>query len=113
MQSFEYLAAASTDSAQTVFSITHHAFKLLDQPITPPTLFISYKRGVSSPFGLAIEYRLEARGVRPFIDRSLEGGDQWARVLEEQIRQSRYFVCLITDDALASSHVRQEIQWAL
>jgi hypothetical protein len=113
LRSFEYLTLASEASGQNVFTITHRAFKLLDQPLTPPSVFISYKRGVSSPFGLAIEYRLEARGVRPFIDRSLEGGDQWERVLEERIQQSRYFVCLISEDALDSPHVRKEIQWAL
>src|SRR5258706_11219074 len=113
LQSFEYLTTASDAPGQSIFAITHRAFKLLEQPITPPSVFISYKRGVSSAFGLAIEYRLEARGVRPFIDRSLEGGDQWERVLEERIRQSRYVVALITDDAIASPHVRKEIQWAL
>ncbi len=114
LQSFDYLVSAS-DSAQgqNVFYLTHQAFKLLDQPLTPPSVFISYKRGASSPFGLAIEYRLEARGVRPFIDRSLEGGDQWEKVLQERIQQSRYFVCLISDEAVASPHVRDEIRWAL
>src|ERR1041385_8711106 len=80
LRSFEYL-----EQSDDIYTITRQAFKLLEQPVTPPTVFISYRRGVSSPFGLAIEYRLQARSIRPFIDRSLEGGDEWRRVLEERV----------------------------
>jgi hypothetical protein len=113
LRSFNYLSTESESPGQRVYTITHQAFKLLEQPLAPPSVFISYKRGVSSPFGLAIEYRLEARGIRPFIDRSLEGGDQWKNVLQARVRESRYFVCLISEEAVESDHVRAEIQWAL
>jgi hypothetical protein len=113
LQSFDYLELDPQSSSGKILYLTYRAFKLLEQPVTPPPVFISYKRGVGSAFALALEYRLEARGMRPFIDRSLEGGDKWEHVLEERIRQSRYFVCLISEEALASPHIRKEIQWAL
>jgi hypothetical protein len=111
LRSFEYLR--QEDGEQSIYTLTRQAFKLLEQPLTPPTVFISYKRGTGSTFGLAIEYRLQTHGIRPFIDRSLEGGDRWRQVLEERVRQSRYFVCLLSEAALESEHIRAEIQWAL
>jgi hypothetical protein len=113
LRAFEYLTQDETASGQSVYYLTRQAFRLLEQPLTPPTVFISYRRGTGSAFGLAIEYRLEARGIRPFIDRSLEGGDEWRRVLETRVQQSRFFVSILNEEALESPNVRDEINWAL
>jgi hypothetical protein len=89
------------------------AFALLDKPLAPPTIFISYKRDQSSTFALLIEARLKMAGnPNPFIDKNIVAGDDWHGRLQEVIEQARYFICLIGPNTLSSPHVRKEIGWA-
>lgn len=95
--------------------LTPKAFALLEKPISPPSVFISYKRDESSALGLLIESRLKLvdSHIGVFIDKLLEPGDKWHAQLEEKVRQSRYFVCLLAPKSLGSKYVRNEIRWAL
>lgn len=96
------------------YRLTLKAFELLEEPASPPSVFISYSHDKSSAFGLLIAARLQAKGIRnPFIDMNLEPGDKWHAELEEKVRQSSYFVCLIAPETLHSEYVIKEIRWAL
>jgi hypothetical protein len=95
------------------YLLTSKAFALLEQPATPPSIFISYSRRKSSAFGLLIVARLQAKGMpNPFIDMVIEPGEAWHAHLQRIIQQSQYFVCLIAEGTLDSPHVQEEIQWA-
>lgn len=116
------------ETKQGRFTITDKAFKLLENPITIPTIFISYGHEQSSALALLIEARLKYADsqIGVFIDKSITPGDEWHAHLQEQVEASEYLVCLlgqsltqdndgnvITKTTIASPYVRQEIQWAL
>lgn len=98
-----------------IYLLSPKAFALLNRPATPAKVFISYKRDESSALGLLIESRLKLvdSSIGVFIDKLLEPGDKWHERLEEKVRQSRYFVCLLAPKSLGSKYVRNEIEWAL
>jgi hypothetical protein len=53
-------------------------------------------------------------GLAPFIDISgLRGGDAWDDVLQSNVRESDFVVCLLGPGTLDSTYVRREIQLAL
>jgi hypothetical protein len=113
LQAFGYYDKLQSGSNYEEFILTPKAFALLEAPIAPPSVFISYKRSESSTFGLLIEARLKLLGnPNPFIDKNLVAGEEWHAQLEERVRDSRYFVCLVGKTTLSSAHVRQEIEWA-
>lgn len=59
------------------YLVSSKAFALLEQPTTPPSVFISYSRRKSSAFGLLIVARLQAKGMpNPFIDMVIEPGEE-------------------------------------
>ncbi len=108
--SFGYIVRNSEDS----FVLTQKAFDLLEQPVTPPSVFISYKQDLSSALALLIEARLRLvdPNISIFIDKLLQPGDDWEKRLEESVKNSRYFICLVSSESLLSSAVQNEIQWA-
>ncbi len=116
MRSFEYFTISEVrDSGQINYLLTQKAFDLLQQPATLPSVFISYRQDQSSALGLLIEARLKIAdsNAHIFIDKLLIPGDDWEKRLQDTIRQSRYFVCLLGAETLARSKmVYQEIQWA-
>ncbi len=83
--------------------------------MSPPALFISYKRSESSALGLLVEARLKLAdsNINVFIDKELEPGDKWHGRLEKEVRQRPFFVCLLGPTSLGSPYVRNEIRWAL
>ncbi|MGQ9887991.1 MAG: toll/interleukin-1 receptor domain-containing protein [Aggregatilineales bacterium] len=111
MNSFGYLKVSENGN----HVLTLRAFDLLRTPVTPPTIFISYRRNTSSALSLLIEARLKLvdRNINVFIDKLLEPGDEWHAELEARVRQSRYFVCLLAPKSLESKFVPNEITWAL
>ncbi|MBZ0282696.1 MAG: toll/interleukin-1 receptor domain-containing protein [Anaerolineae bacterium] len=117
LASLGYLRRASTDSEGiTHFEVTPKAYALLEKHKFPPSVFISYAQDQSSALALLVEARLKLRdnNINVFIDKLLVGGDDWKNRLENTIRQSRYFICLINPNTLSnSSMVQQEIDWAL
>lgn len=95
------------------FGLTTKAFDLLNRPHRDPDVFISYKRDQSSVLGLLVEARLKIAGnPNPFIDKNIVAGEEWSKRLQEAIKNSRYFICLIGPKTLESPVVHQEIEWA-
>lgn len=113
LAAFGYFEFIDEGDTYRHYILTPKAFALLEQPATPPSVFISYRRSESSALGLLIEARLKLAGnPNPFIDKNLVVGETWNTQLEQRIREARYFVCLIGPQTLASPHVMQEITWA-
>jgi len=113
--SFGYLSETDARSSGASYLLLSDAFHLLNAPVSPPTIFISYRRDVSSALSLLIEARLKLvdRNIGVFIDKALEPGDEWHGRLEASIRQSQYFICLLALETLGSGFVRKEVRWAL
>ncbi|NDJ79155.1 MAG: toll/interleukin-1 receptor domain-containing protein [Chloroflexi bacterium] len=95
------------------YSLTGRAFELLQQP--PATaIFISYSRRESSAFAMLILARIKAAlGLEPFLDMSIEPGDDWQERLQSEVEHAEYFIALIGPATLESDYVRQEIAWAM
>ena len=101
-------------SAISLMILTEKAFSLLQKPFQSPTVFISYRRKVSSALGLLLVARLKMVGVsNPFIDMNIQPGDDWRAHLEQIVRGSRYFILLVGEGTLESEYIQQEIGWAL
>jgi len=85
------------DVNQYAYMLTEKALALLEEPATPPTIFISYKRSESAALGLLTVARLKMAGVpNPFIDMELQPGDLWHAQLEQYVKESQYlFFCLL------------------
>jgi hypothetical protein len=117
MDSFGYLSLISQGQNQRryeyIYSITQPAFALLERPVVPPSVFISYSRRQSSAFGLLIECKLSSIGVKAFIDRSLDPGEDWHARLTKTVQTSNYLISLVAPGTLDSPYVREEIKWAL
>jgi hypothetical protein len=112
LESFGFLEQVNEDKYARIYMLTPNAYELLNEPLHSINVFISYCHSTSSAFALALEYRLEARGVQAFIDRSIPRGDDWHERLHTTVEQSQVFVCLITKEALESRYIQNEIQWA-
>ena len=93
--------------------LTSKAIELLYKPVIPPTIFIAYGRKQSSAFALLLEARLQAQGSSVFVDKIIEGGDEWERKIETTIRtQISHFICLLAPGTLDSPNIRNEINWS-
>jgi hypothetical protein len=92
--------------------ITKEAFQLL-QESDDASVFISYKRSESSSFALLVHDRLKLSGLSPFVDMQLQPGQQWYAELEKNIKNSDYFIILLSNKTLESTVTIQELQWAL
>lgn len=80
---------------------------------SPISTFISYSR-TDSAFIDRLEADLRAYGFDTWVDRQhLEGGADWARVIEQQIEQRETLVVALSPDAITSTWVRREITFAL
>jgi hypothetical protein len=112
--SFGFFTILNTAKDRTDYIITDKAFALLDKPVTPASIFISYKREESSAFALLLLARLKAVGLDAFLDmKDLSPGDDWHSRLEEEVKRRKYFICLIGPSTLDSPYVREEIRWAM
>lgn len=79
----------------------------------PVSAFVSYSR-TDSAFIDRLEAELRAYGFDTWVDRQhLEGGADWARVIEAQIAQREMLVVALSPDAVTSTWVRREITFAL
>ena len=114
MESLGYLERTTFGgSSVDIYMITEKALRLADAPAVPPNVFISYKRSESSAFALLLEARIKYEtNATPFLDKSLEPGDDWHPKLEEKVKSCETFVCVIGPSTLESPYVRNEIQWA-
>jgi hypothetical protein len=109
---FGYFQPGDSGYGQQNYELMQKAFDLLARPAVAPSIFISYSRKVSSPFGLLIECRLKSAGASVFIDRSLDPGNEWHAQLEEKVRNATRFIALIGKGTLGSEHVANEMRWA-
>ena len=77
-------------------------------------VFVSYKRNSELDQKLAGEIvaALSARGHAVFIDQRLKIGQDWAREIEERVRQSDFLIVLLTEASSASEMVRGEVEIA-
>ena len=113
LESLEYIKTRLNSNNALNYLLTSKAFQLLDKPIQPPFIFISYRRMESSAFALLIESRLRFVGIpNVFIDKNIDAGTQWEQEIEAQVRQCKTFIVLIGSETLKSPMVRKEIQWA-
>ena len=95
------------------YTLTDKGIRLADAPAIPPNVFISYKRSESSAFALLLEARITYEtNATPFLDQSIEPGDDWHPRLEEKVEACEAFVCVIGPSTLDSPYVRNEIRWA-
>jgi hypothetical protein len=96
------------------YELQRSAFDLLVQPIKAPSVFISYRRAISSAFALAIEARLHVVGHRDvFVDKDIEAGAEWFNVLEQRISECDYFVLLVDNDVFGSKWMLDEFNLAI
>ncbi|MEO1290002.1 MAG: toll/interleukin-1 receptor domain-containing protein, partial [Chloroflexota bacterium] len=92
--------------------ITEKSFALLDEAMEA-SVFISYKRSESSAFALLVNNTLKQYDIEPFIDMQLQAGDDWHAELEQNIKNSDYFIVLLSNKTLHSKVTVKEIQWAI
>lgn len=79
----------------------------------PISVFISYSR-TDSAFIDRMEADLRAYGFDTWVDRQhLEGGTDWARLIEQEILTRETLVVSLSPDAVTSTWVRREITFAL
>ncbi len=116
LQAFGYLTRLERrESGSEYYLLTSQAFQLLERPAQAPGVFISYRRETSSALALLVEARLKLRDpkINTFIDKLIEPGEDWAQRLQQTIRDSRYFICLLAPDTYAKSEwVRKELEIA-
>ncbi len=95
------------------YGLTEKALRLVDEPVTPPNVFISYKRSESSVFALLLEARIKYETTAtPFLDKSIEPGDDWHPRLEEKVKSCETFICVMGPSTMDSPYVQNEIRWA-
>lgn len=77
-----------------------------------PSIFISYSRA-DSEFVDKLETELSKHGFVTWLDRQhLEGGNDWAAVIQAQITRHELVVVVLSPDAVASEWVNREIAFA-
>lgn len=81
-------------------------------PGDDPYAFISYAHADSEEVYADIT-RLHGQGYRIWYDEGIEGGKDWADVIERRILGCAFFVAFLSPKALQSNHVCDEINLAL
>ena len=82
---------------------------------TPQTqqVFISYRHvKPDEDLALALEAAFKQDGFQVFVDRRMQVGIEWASEIDKQLRNSQFFIILISADSILSDMVRQEIMLA-
>lgn len=113
--SFEYVQVYEEKQYHRNYLLTKRAFTLLEKPMAAPSVFVSYRRRESSALALLVEARLKLADptIEVFVDKDIPVGENWERILRDQVEQARYVVPIIGPHTLASEHVMDEITWAL
>ena len=93
------------------YKVTPYVFRLLEAPITAPSIFVSYRRKESSALALLVEARLKiADGmIGVFVDKDIPTQTRWEKYLKEQVEKANTLVCLIAPETLKSEFVQNEI----
>ena len=75
-------------------------------------IFISHS-SKNDVFVKKLRETLELFGELPWVDsRELTGGDELEATIEKEVRSARYFLAVISIDALSSEWVQKEVKWA-
>ncbi len=124
MRSFEYFTPAQESLVPQTFLersflnvsflLTPKAFALLNKPAVPPKIFISYRQAESSAFASLIEARLNiaAPEAGVFIDKLLEGGEEWEQRIKKEICERDTFILVYGKTTHESTMIPKEITWA-
>jgi hypothetical protein len=77
-------------------------------------VFICYKRHVKRDAALArrIYDTLGQAGHKPFIDRAITIGQDWAKVIEREIEASDFVIVLLSEQSVLSEMLTQEVEYA-
>ena len=77
-------------------------------------IFISYRQAESSAFASLIEARLNiaAPEAGVFIDKLLEGGEEWEKRIKREISERDIFICVFGQTTHESTMIPKEIAWA-
>ncbi|MCY3944923.1 MAG: TIR domain-containing protein [Anaerolineaceae bacterium] len=116
LRSFGYLTldSESPNDNYLYYLLTQKAFLLLNRPAIPPKIFISYRQAESSAFASLIEARLNlaAPEAGVYIDKLLEGGEEWERRIKHEIYSRDIFILVYGKTTHKSSMVPKEVNWA-
>jgi hypothetical protein len=112
LKALEYVEFEERGETYRQYCLTPKAFALLEQPITPPNIFISHRQQTSAAFALLLYEKLRQVGAVPFVDKDLKIGDDWQEYLEGLIVRSDHFVLIMGADTWASEAVQMEVQVA-
>lgn len=76
-------------------------------------VFISYRHvGLDQEFAKHLAAHLQSHGHIVFLDVSLHVGARWVEEIESHIRDSQFFVAVLSKDSILSDMVRREIEMA-
>ena len=76
-------------------------------------IFISYKRNVDLDASMAADLDEALRGEHEvFIDTTLQVGENWADKIQNALKQSDYFIALLSEHSISSEMVIAEIETA-
>lgn len=75
-------------------------------------VFISYHRETGADVARCIEFWLRSKDISCFIDVQAIGPGLWRKHISNAIKNSEYFLIVVTKDALKSKNVRDEIEEA-
>ena len=90
-----------------------HVTKLQKRGCMNNTIFVSYARE-NSEFALRLAHSLGERGIAVWIDQQrIEVGKRWPTVVEEALKQSNYFLIILSPSSVASREVLNELDYAL
>ena len=97
------------------YLLTAKAFALLEKPVAPLDVFVSYRRKQSSALALLVEARLKLADsdMDAFVDKDIPVGNEWENELREKVQSADYFITLIGSETLISPNVMDEIEWAI
>lgn len=99
---------------ESPFCLSPKALGLLERPAIPPKIFISYRQAESSALASLIEARLNiaAPEAGVFIDKLLEGGDEWERRIKHEICNRDTFILVYGKTTHKSTMIPKEVNWA-
>lgn len=100
------------------YIITSEAIKLTERIVGPVSVFISYRRKISSIQALMLSYWLTSIGVENFLDiRGITRGENLHPQIKEAIDTRSHFICILgakdKESTLDSEYVQQEIELAM
>lgn len=83
------------------------------QPV-PKNIFISYARSADAAFALKIATDLKAYDINAWLDHlDIPPGVKWDRAVEDQLRSADTLLLVLSDAAIRSDNVMDEVSFAL